>query len=178
MTRPETTCGYRNYMPPINANAAVRRLLECVPDEFLTGLDRIVLTNSSGAPRSERRQRIWSRQHRKSHLRHAAGLYHPNAKGQAAWIEVFVDKIFENVPRLVCSVSLVRDLFLAKVIYHEIGHHVQLRVRPQRGNVEALADAWARHLTLMFVREKYWYTLPILNAWRIVRHRKATEQKQ
>jgi len=45
---------YRNYIPPLDALAIVQELVRTVPDEYLTGLDCVVLTNTAGLSRKDR----------------------------------------------------------------------------------------------------------------------------
>jgi hypothetical protein len=52
-------------------------------------------------------------------------------RSKTAWIEIFVDRIFEGWEGGFClKLPLVRDFLLAPVLFHEIGHHIHARFDP------------------------------------------------
>ena len=68
---------YLDYAPPVDVYRSLRLLLRHVPEQYLTGLYKITLTNSDSL-RSSYRGKFWSEKRR---LRPAdcSGLYHKGA---------------------------------------------------------------------------------------------------
>ncbi len=89
---PEVTEFYRDYSPPLDATAIVRRLLPYIPPHYLRGLRRIVLMNASGLSHDRKRAKTWSRK-RKTKVAEALGTYNQAWQGDPAWIQIFVDNI-------------------------------------------------------------------------------------
>jgi hypothetical protein len=59
-----------------------------------------------------------------------------------------------------------RTAVFAKVLFHEIGHHVHRTVSPEFREKEDVADDWGKKLTQNYFRKHYWY-VPEL-AWNII----------
>jgi hypothetical protein len=152
---------YRDYVPPVNATKIVRTLLQTVPAKYLVGLDCVVLTNASGLSRRDRIGRVKSRRRRydKSLV---LGRYHPKWRGGRPYIELRVDQILKRLPRLVLWAPFFRDPMFARVLFHELGHHIHHTMRPEHLEKEDVADSWARKLNGNFLRKRYWYALPLL----------------
>jgi hypothetical protein len=113
-----------------------------------------VLTNSGSLGRQ--RKRSWSRSRgRKARHSHVFGLYHRGRKGEAAWIELFVDHIVSGPPEWLLRLRLVRTLLFGPVLFHEIGHHIHTRFRPEHREPEDVADEWARNLGRGHVRRRH-----------------------
>jgi hypothetical protein len=92
----------------------------------------------------------------------ARALYHAASAGRAAWIEIFVDRVLDGAPWVSQRLPFLRDLLLAPVLYHEVGHHIE-RVRGRKGPAgEDVAEAWSKKLMASFVRRRYWYAMPII----------------
>jgi hypothetical protein len=157
----EIVTEYRDYTPCVDVTTSVRSLVDAIPAQFLNALKQVVLTNAATQSRSARRRRVRSRGV-KQHSSDACALYHSASHEQAARIELFVDRVLEDVPCALQRIRFVRDLLLAGVFYHELGHHIQRTSHPQFGEVEDIADEWARKLMAMFVRQKYWYAIPLI----------------
>ena len=47
---------YMDYQPSVNVLKTINVLLECVPPQFLSGLDEVVLTNAGSLSRERRRR--------------------------------------------------------------------------------------------------------------------------
>lgn len=145
---------YINYEPPFPVAPIIHDLLKCVPEKYLTGLDCIVLTNASGQPRHERRKKVPSRNH-KTTLIDALGFYQPAPHGQKPYIELYVDNILANwrPPKGIleraarCYFSHSR---FAKVLYHELGHHIHETKRPEHREPENVAETYTRQLMRRF----------------------------
>lgn len=159
---------YRDYEPPVDAATIVRQLLTSVPDQHLRGLDCIVLTNLSGQPRRHRLGKTTSRGRRVAQSR-TAGLYHPRWTGQPLWIELYLDQIFCSYPRRALRIPLIRNLAIADVLYHELGHHVHLFIRPEYREKEDVADEWKKKFTTILIRRRYWYLIPLIRALKMFR---------
>ena len=152
-------------VPPVDGVAIVERLLGSVPPSWCIGLREIVITTAGTRAPDRPPRRSWVHG-RKIPMRHVLALYHGSATADPAWIEVFVDRIVASVPRMVLRMPPARDLLFALVVFHELGHHVHQRVRPENRDPETVADDWAAQFTVMFVRRRYPYLLPLL---RVVR---------
>lgn len=154
---------YRAYAPPINATRIIRKLLASVPERYLRGLDCVVLTDMAGQPRRHRLGKTTSRGRRIAQAR-VEGRYHPEWKGQPPWIELYVDQILKAYPRWAVWIPLIKYLALGDTLFHEIGHHVHYTVRPEHREGEDVADDWKKKFTGNFVRNRYWYLIPVLRA--------------
>jgi hypothetical protein len=83
------------------------------------------------------------------------GLYHYAQKGKTAWIEIFVDRIFDGWEvGFWLKLPLVRDFLLAPVLFHEIGHHIHATVRPEFQEREDVADRWQVKLETIYYRKE------------------------
>jgi len=152
---------YRDYRPSFNASATVTMLLSYVPSKYLIGLGQIVLTNSSGLNRKRRRQKTLSR-NKRVRVKKSLGLYHQQWQGTPANIEIFIDNIENNTPAIVLKVPILKNLFIGKILYHEIGHHIHRTIQPEHCEREDAADEWAIKLGRSFVKKKYWYLMPLM----------------
>jgi hypothetical protein len=153
---------YRDYQPPFDATKLVGKLLVTVPDKYLRGLDCILLTNASGLARKDRLGRVWSRK-RKFGKALVLGRYHGSSRNSLPYIELRVDKIAVGLRRTAfLGITLLREVAFGHILFHEIGHHIHHTIRPQSEEKEDRADAWAGKLNGNFVRQHYWYVLPVL----------------
>ncbi len=151
---PEVTEAYRQFTPPCNAKATVEDLLDSVSPEHLLGLKSVVLTNSGALSATRRKRWSWSRG-RKARHRNVAGLYYAESRQQDAWIEVFVDQVVADTPAWALRWRLVRTVLFAPVLFHEVGHHIHARVRPEHREREDVADEWAKRLRQEYVRRRH-----------------------
>lgn len=121
--------------------STTNELLDSIQDEYINGLDVVVLRDVLSLTRAERKQELGSRG---SSITRAEinGLYQPAKSGSGAQIELFIDQIFGGLPRWAPSIPVVRRLLLGRVLFHEIGHHVQ-RTRKLKGDKERIANRWA-----------------------------------
>jgi len=146
---------YKNFVPPRYVRGLVARLLESVPAKYSNGLDCVVLTNLSGAPRRHRLGKVTSRK-RRVPQNQALGRYHYARAGSPAWIELYVDRIAAAVS-LYPWMPLGRTACFSKVLFHEIGHHVHATVRPEFREKEDVADNWAKKLMANYIFSRYWF---------------------
>jgi hypothetical protein len=156
---------YNNFAPPRYVRGLVYKLLASVPEKYLHGLDSVVLTNQSGAPRRRRLGKVTRRKRRVSR-EGALGVYHRQNAGRPAWIELYVDNIVFGVGYHPL-IPLLRTACFGHVLFHEIGHHVHATVRPEFREKEDVADNWGRKLLKNYIRKRYWF-IP-RPAWRIIR---------
>jgi hypothetical protein len=120
-----------------------------------------VLRDSAGLTPSEKR-----RQHRAKG--HPLGFYCPESRSSVASIHLFLDAIFGGCPAWLLRVRLIREALIAKVLYHEIGHHLQHTVAPKHRGREADADEWSKHLGRRHFRRRYWWVRPLLPFLRLM----------
>lgn len=94
------------------------------------------------------------------------GLYHPAWRGEPAWIELFVDTVVESTPRPLLRLPPWRDLEVASVLFHELGHHIHDTHDPEHREPEVVAEAWCVRLSRAYFRRRYWYLVPLVVALR------------
>jgi hypothetical protein len=145
---------FSDFAPPCNAKLVVEDLLASTPAEKVAGLRTVVLTNTTAL--KGRRKRGWSwHRGRKSRHADALGMYHGEWHGEKAWIELFVDQIVADIPRWALRFRLVRTFAFGSTLYHEIGHHIHRRHRPEQREPEDVADDWKRILMRGHVRRSH-----------------------
>ena len=153
---------YRGYQPPFYFKATVEKLLATVPEKYLIGLDCVVLINQSGMPRRDRVGKIRSRKRQVDKL-HVLGRYHPRRGSFSAYIELRVDRIILGLETAgFPKIKPLREIGIAHVLFHEVGHHIHATMRPEHLEKEDVADRWAGKLNRNFIRNKYWYLLPVM----------------
>jgi len=110
---------------PFDCVEVVNGLLRHVPPEHLVGLGEIALVD------------VLSKEAREG----IRGAYLAATREGAARIEISVPGIYARAPRFLFRSCFLRYLYLADVLYHEIGHHYVKRLRHgidrKRGEVEA-----------------------------------------
>jgi hypothetical protein len=154
---------YQHYGRPADAERAIRQMLELTPAEYLGGLKTIVLRDSATLNRERRRSKTRSRG-RRVQVNRCEALYHPKWKGEPAWIEIFVDNVFDGWPRPLLWFSSARRLVLAITLFHEIGPHIHLTKVPEHREREDVADQWRNRLFVSYLKGRYWYLLPVVAA--------------
>lgn len=150
----EVVEAYRGYSPPCDLQATVEELLGVVPAEYLVGLQRVVLTNTAALAGTRKRRWSW---HRGRKVRHtdAAGLYHHATRSEPAAIEVFVDQALADAPAWALRLRFVRTTLIGEVLFHEVGHHIHARHRPEYRDREDVADEWGRKLSRRHFRRRH-----------------------
>jgi hypothetical protein len=157
---PEIIENFRDFESPARFRSIVDDLVRCVPPEFLVGLQSITLTNQSALGRNQKRKKTWSR-NRKIRLADALGYYTPATRSSRAAIVLYVDNITERWDVWFAKLPLVRYMPAGDVLYHEIGHHIHAAHRPVYKGKEDVAEYWRRKLFLRFMRQRYWYLVPL-----------------
>src|SRR3954469_7209227 len=115
--------------------------------------------------------------------RHAClGFYHRRHGGAPAFIELVVDNTVAGWPALVFAFSAVRDLILARVLFPELGHHLDGTVGAGAPTGEAAAEDRNRRLARACFRRHYWWLRPFVGVFRPVapwmRRRNVTDRER
>lgn len=152
---------FTNYKPPFDAKGIAQLLIRYIPPIYLGGLKRVILTNSSALSHDRRRERTWHR-NRKIKISDSQGAYQQQWKGNPAYIEIFVDNALEGRPGTLLKIPFIRDMSLASVLYHEIGHHIHRTIYPEYQEREKTAEDWNQRLMRLYFKKRYWYLLPFL----------------
>jgi hypothetical protein len=167
---------YKNYEPPKWIRPTIERLLAALPAAYLSSVQAIVLTDAASL-RAGKTQRVKGR---KFDRRASRGFYHPKQAGSAASIHIVVDNVVAAaaVPFLL-SFRLFREQLLADVLFHELGHHLDVTVGASAPGGEAAAQDWCRRLNRTYFHRRYWWLRPIawvllpLLAWQVGRRQRA-----
>jgi len=146
---------YNNFTPPRYARRLVVRLLSSVPAKYSRGIESVVLTNQSGAPRRQRLGKVTSRK-RRLRQHGVLGRYYRASSGKPAWIELYVDNLAKAAsyhPFL----PMGRTACFGQVLFHEIGHHVHATARPEFREKEDVAGDWGKRLLRNYLLVHYWF---------------------
>src|SRR6185436_11577680 len=91
--------------------------------EHIGGLKSVVFTDSASIGRGKTR-RVAGRKYDRNACR---GFYYQGWNGKPAWIQLVADSVVAGYPPFLLRFQLLRDLVVAEVLYHEVGHHLQAR---------------------------------------------------
>lgn len=147
---------YKEYVPPRWVTPTVERLVGSLADAHFNGLSAIVLTEASQV-----KGRKDGRRPRANRSAIAAGRYHQRWRGEPAWIELIVDNVVRDIPRPLRFLQFARDVAFARVLFHEVGHHLHATVGSAGREGESGARAWERRLSIMHFRQRYWFVRPL-----------------
>ena len=145
---------YKDYEPPNFVIHSVRKMIYVLPDNLLSGLKTVVLTNAGGLSHKRRRRKTMSRG-KKVPLRDWLGVYHRKSKSNPAWIEIFIDHIVDDYPGSILYIPILREMMISKTLYHEIGHHIHLTQAPEHREKEDVADKWSIRLERYYFRKQH-----------------------
>src|SRR5690349_3072024 len=120
---------YKDYRPPAWVKGAVEKLLSTMPPKYLAGLASVVLTNSQGQSRRERRRRLISRGRRFPSTLLLA-FYSPASRRKRPHIQIYVDRVL-RYPRWFALFPPLREAWIGVTLFHELGHHVHYTQRPE-----------------------------------------------
>lgn len=157
---PRVSLAFQNYTPSYDAEKAIRRMLQVVPPKYLRGLHSIVLTNVGALSRKQREQKGIGR--RREPLGKSHGYYTRAWKGQPAQITLLLDNLEKRWGRSWLRFGILRDMPLAELFYHELGHHIHRLHVPEYDGGENVAEKWSDKLSGKFIRKHYWYLLPLV----------------
>jgi hypothetical protein len=159
---------FSEYSPPFDVTSLVFRMLESVPEEYLNGLSAVVLTSSDCLSRERLKSKTKSRK-RKVEFARVLGLYHPAWQGEAAWVEIFVDRTLQDLTKGWFKTPFEREWFLSSVLFHEIGHHIHRTRRPEFREREDVAESWREKLTARYFQKKYPWMIALVYLMRLFR---------
>ena len=125
------------------------RLIQVSDAKYLAGLKRVVLVEASELVARERKR------HTSRPGRSLLGSYRAGTSTATASIELYVDAIFNGRPEWTWRMGFLRELFLARVFYHELGHHIVRSIEPVSGDKELHAERWRKELTRVAFRRRY-----------------------
>ena len=134
----EVTTQFKVYQSPLDLESSIDSLLRLTTPKYLVGLDRVVLRDGAGLSRE---QVLAERKIGKSRA-----CYHKARNDQRAWIELYVDRIFDGQPQILLRMRWYRERVLGDSLFHEIGHHIDTQIEPQFGDAERIAERWKRQL--------------------------------
>lgn len=154
----EITETFQDRVPPKWIRPTVERLLQSVPEEFLTGLGTVVLTDSATIGRGKTHRVRGRKYARKDCL----GFYHHGTRQDVAWIELVADNMLTRVPSPLFTSQFIRDVVVSWTLYHEIGHHLHATLSSRGRSDEGGAEDWRRHLSRRHFTEHYWYLEPVV----------------
>src|SRR5262249_45917692 len=115
----------------------------------------VVLTNAQALAGRRRKGWSWYRGRKVRHQSQVLGLYHHASRTDAAWIELFLDRIYGDAPAWMMRSRFLRTLMLAPTLYHEIGHHIHATSTPEHREREPVADDWSRRLRRIHLRRSH-----------------------
>jgi len=167
---------YKDYEPPRWVRPTVERLLASAPAAYLSNIQAIVLTDAA----SQNAGKTHRMKGRKFDRRASRGFYHPQQTGSAASIHIVIDNVIAAAPvPFLLFFRLFREQLLADVLFHELGHHLDVTVGASAPGGEAAAEDWRRSLTRTYFRRRYWWLRPIaavllpVVAWEVKRRRRS-----
>lgn len=131
---------YSGKKPELDYASSIRRVLESLPPEYVSGLEAVVLRDEASLSRKELREGYAD----------ARGRYiRPRHQVKKPWIELYVDNILEEIPIFVRRMPVLRYEVVHRILFHEIGHHLQATLIPKRHQPESgaweLADKMSRY---------------------------------
>ena len=133
---------YRDYRAPRWIRPTVERLLAAIPAAHLSGLGTVVLTDAAAVGVGKTRRVGRPEDNRSACL----GFYHRKHGGTPAAVEIVVDNAVAGWPAFVFALNLFRDMVLARVLFHELGHHLDATIGAAAPTGEAAAEDWNRRL--------------------------------
>jgi len=155
---PQIVVAFQNYTPPFNAKKVIGNMLRVVPPQYLWGLHSVILTNVQALSRKERDRRALSQT--KLALGKSLGYYTQSWKGEPAQVTLLIDNLEKSWGRGWLRFGIIRDVPLAGLLYHEIGHHIHRVHAPKYEDREEVADKWSDKLCGKYLHRQYWYLAP------------------
>jgi hypothetical protein len=150
------------YPLPARFQKTVERLLLGVSPKYLAGLQSVVLRDSGNLTRHEKKKR------ERLPGMVLLGTYYHRTRTTAPQIHLFVDKILRTWPAWLLRISLIRELVMARPLFHELGHHIQAEIVPEYREREGAAVAWSRKLGREYLESSHRLFLPIFKILKYV----------
>ena len=150
---------YADYNPPPGIATIVEGLLGHVPNELYIGLGEIQLTDSSTLSRAGSRRATSER----VPIGQTKALYWPPSLGASARIDIYLDKVLNRVPSPLRRLNLLKEITIAEVLFHELGHHfqTQTKYRLRKSKQEVFAHQCSAMLLRRFIDKKYKFLKPV-----------------
>ena len=152
---------YSEYEPKVPIRKAVDRLVQSVPEKYLSGLKKIILTNSGALNRKERREKTRWRK-RKLNVSESFGSYHQEWQSEPAHIKIYVDNLLNYWPIWLLHIRFFVDTAVSDVFFHELGHHIHQTQTHEHKEKEDVAEEWSKRLSKRYMWKRYWYILGCL----------------
>lgn len=143
---------FADMEPRLDYASSVRRVLATLPAEYLHGLEAVVLRDKASMTRQERRRGFGRSDGH--YVRSRSGKRPPR-------IELFLDNILAPIPSWLRWWPLFRYETVHGILLHEVGHHLQATLIPQRDLPEE--DAW--DLAARLWRRSFRQRHPVLALW-------------
>ncbi len=158
--KPRVFEAYGSYDAPKNIVPIMNSLLDGVPEGFYIGLSEIQITDSSTLSEARRRAKTSER----CRVGQARALYSPASKRGSARIEIFLDKVLNDLPLVLRRLNFFKELVLAEVLFHELGHHRQFHgeISLRKNRQEAFAEECSSRLLRRLFNRKYKFLKPFV----------------
>lgn len=137
---------------------SVMNLLAVTPARFLSGLDCILILDSGSLSRRER-QRL-----RRRPNDFVLGSYFPRNRRRPPRIEIYSDELMCSKHARHLGLPAFRDVFVARVLFHELGHHISSVIEPAHASREAVAERWTRKLARQALMARFPTLHPLLGS--------------
>ena len=147
----------------------LRSLIKRVPLQNLSGLSKIEILDS-GEP-------IRTKNSKKENVR---GVYYRKTKNSEAKIQLFLDEIFGNAPGIFFYLPFLPKFMLARVLYHEIGHHCHRTLShsvPDK-RTENYAEKYYRKMMLSVFKPWFYVLLPLRPLLKLIGKKRGSEENQ
>lgn len=109
---------YKKYYK--NVCISIAAICKQIPDENIQAIDKIVLLDS----------------HENVNYKHVGGMYFLKRDSNPAYIEVYVKELIYGMPKGIPKAWIFLNYSFARLILHEIGHHVNQNYAYERNSDE------------------------------------------
>lgn len=137
---------------------SVTNLLAETPAKFLSGVDCIVILDSESLSRRERHRL------RRRPNDFVLGSYFSRNRTRPPRIEIYSDGLLNSKLAMYLRLPAFRDVLVARVLFHELGHHISSMVEPRHASREAVAERWAKKLARQALRARFPTLHPLLRS--------------
>lgn len=150
---------YAESKPGLNYASSIRQVLRSVPPKYLRGLDCIILRDEPSLTTDERRKGLLRCQ----------GVYVRGKGRRPPRVELFIDNILDEWPRWARYVPILRYEMVHRILFHELGHHVQDVLYHRTSQPEAGAWSLANELSRHSFKKRHPLLVPFVKvAYRAV----------
>jgi len=118
---------------PIDLVNKIEQLLKILPPGHLAGVEKVVLVDS-----------VYSKIHKKVDIE---GIYRGKRRDHPAYIEIAIGELVQQMPRALYYFPYFWRYLLAKVLYHEVGHHYMQSLHGiKKEEWESFAERYMRQM--------------------------------